>query len=125
MQSTGIFINRCNIHGEVADSTYLGRPWKARAWVTVQDSYLGNAVKLDGWHQWEDDEPNTDESRFYEYQNCGPGSQGPRVSFGRNATERRTIESFIGEDLSWIDPRFLPSKAPPACQEPADPLLSE
>ncbi|KAK6147548.1 hypothetical protein DH2020_018460 [Rehmannia glutinosa] len=87
-EDSGFSIQFCNISAEpaVLDSsnstpTYLGRPWKLYSRTVIMQSYISNAIRPEGWLEWNGDFAlNT---LFYgEYMNYGPGAGlGGRVKW--------------------------------------------
>ncbi|XP_052183974.1 pectinesterase/pectinesterase inhibitor PPE8B-like [Diospyros lotus] len=87
-ESTGFSIQFCNISGDAelltsGNSTlsYLGRPWKLYSRTVIMQSYISNAIRPEGWLEWNGDFAlNT---LFYgEYSNYGPGAgTGSRVKW--------------------------------------------
>ena len=55
---------------------------------------LGPHIVADGWHDWEEEgKPNTKKNSYYaEYQNVGPGAQGPRVKWAHTLTAKQAAE---------------------------------
>ncbi|KAL0333640.1 UNVERIFIED_CONTAM: Pectinesterase/pectinesterase inhibitor PPE8B [Sesamum angustifolium] len=85
VENTGFSIQFCNISVEPdvlnSTQTYLGRPWKLYSRTVIMQSYISNAVRPEGWLEWNGDFAlNT---LFYgEYMNYGPGSGlGARVKW--------------------------------------------
>ncbi|XP_073032205.1 pectinesterase/pectinesterase inhibitor PPE8B-like [Primulina eburnea] len=88
VENTGISIQFCNIsaEGDVLNSlnstsTYLGRPWKLYSRTVIMQSYISEAIKPEGWLEWNGDFALN--SLYYgEYMNYGPGSGlGARVKW--------------------------------------------
>ncbi|CAN0909023.1 Pectinesterase/pectinesterase inhibitor PPE8B [Linum grandiflorum] len=114
-QSTGYSIQFCNIG---ADSdlapfgnlsyTYLGRPWKNFSTTVVMQSYIGEAVRPEGWLEWNG--PMFLDTIYYgEFMNYGPGSgMGRRVKWpgyhalnSSSAAANFTVGQFIEGNL-WL-----------------------
>lgn len=79
-QPTGFSIQFCNISADSdlqplvnATATYLGRPWKEYSRTIIMQSYISNAIRPEGWLEWNGDFAlNT---LFYaEFMNYGPGA---------------------------------------------------
>ncbi|ONK66006.1 uncharacterized protein A4U43_C06F3210 [Asparagus officinalis] len=114
-QNTGFAIQSCNITADAdliknvnQTYTYLGRPWKEYSRTIVMQSYLGNAIRPEGWLPFQDDFAlNT--SSYVEYMNYGPGSGlANRVKWpGYHATNSSadvanfTVAQFIKGD-TWL-----------------------
>lgn len=72
-----LFIN-CRFTAEkgVAD-IYLGRPWRPFAQTVIINSFLGDHIHPEGWHNW--NKPHAESTSFYaEYNNHGPGAETTR-----------------------------------------------
>lgn len=87
-EATGFSIQFCNISGEPdllaslnSTSTYLGRPWKLYSRTVFMQSYMSNAIRPEGWLEWNEDFAL--DTLFYgEYMNYGPGAGiGSRVKW--------------------------------------------
>ncbi|KAE9448909.1 hypothetical protein C3L33_19221, partial [Rhododendron williamsianum] len=87
-EATGFSIQFCNISGEPdllaslnSTSTYLGRPWKLYSRTVFMQSYMSNAIRPEGWLEWNGDFAL--DTLFYgEYMNYGPGAGiGSRVKW--------------------------------------------
>ncbi|KAH6693462.1 pectin lyase fold/virulence factor [Plectosphaerella plurivora] len=90
-------------------STVLGRPWRQFSRVVFQDSWLGDVVKPAGWSAWDTVQPVTNVV-YREYQNTGPGSSGPRISWAGQLEAPVALEDVLGkgyEDEWWVDTAFL------------------
>ncbi|XP_057985783.1 pectinesterase/pectinesterase inhibitor PPE8B isoform X2 [Hevea brasiliensis] len=79
-QPTGYSIQFCNITADIdllpyANSTYtyLGRPWKNFSRTVFMQSYISNAIRPEGWLEWNGDQ-YLDTLYYGEYSNYGPGS---------------------------------------------------
>ncbi|GFP82144.1 pectinesterase/pectinesterase inhibitor ppe8b [Phtheirospermum japonicum] len=85
VENTGFSIQFCNISVEpnVVNSTqtYLGRPWKLYSRTVIMQSYISNAIRPEGWLEWNGDFAL--DTLFYgEYSNYGPGAGlGTRVKW--------------------------------------------
>lgn len=56
------------------ESCYLGRPWRDYARVRLENCWLGEHIRKEGWHDW--NKPQAHErSRFEEIGSVGPGAQ--------------------------------------------------
>ena len=84
-QKYGYVFKNCKLTADPGiDKCYLGRPWGAYA----------KTIVADGWHDWEKEgKPNTKKNSYYaEYQNAGPGAQGPRVKWAHTLTAKQAAE---------------------------------
>ncbi|XP_051131719.1 pectinesterase/pectinesterase inhibitor PPE8B-like [Andrographis paniculata] len=86
IENTGFTIQFCNISAEPDVSwnstpTYLGRPWKLYSRTVVMQSFIGGAVRPEGWLEWNGDFALS--SLYYaEYMNYGAGAGlGARVKW--------------------------------------------
>ncbi|XP_059432159.1 pectinesterase/pectinesterase inhibitor PPE8B-like isoform X1 [Corylus avellana] len=87
-QPTGFSFQFCNISADsdLVDSvnssaTYLGRPWKQYSRTIIMQSYMSNAIRPEGWLEW-NGTLHLDTLFYGEYMNYGPaGSVGHRVKW--------------------------------------------
>ncbi|PIN13646.1 Pectinesterase [Handroanthus impetiginosus] len=85
VENTGFSVQFCNISVEPdvlnSTQTYLGRPWKLYSRTVIMQSYISNAIRPEGWLEWNGDFAL--DTLFYgEYSNYGPGSVlGARVKW--------------------------------------------
>ena len=94
-QKYGYVFKNCRLTADPGiDKCYLGRPWGAYAKTVFIGCELGPHIVADGWHDWEKEgKPNTKKNSYYaEYQNVGPGSQGPRVKWAHTLTAKQAAE---------------------------------
>jgi pectinesterase len=87
-QPFGFVFSRCRITAETpAVKTYLGRPWRAYSAVTFLDTEMSEAVRPEGWHNWNFPErENT--ARYAEFGSTGPGAKAAaRVPWARKLTK--------------------------------------
>ncbi|KAL7166505.1 hypothetical protein ACSBR2_037220 [Camellia fascicularis] len=79
-ESTGFSIQFSNISAEPdllaslnSTYTYLGRPWKLYSRTVIMQSYMSNAIRQEGWLEWNGNFPL--DTLFYgEFMNNGPGA---------------------------------------------------
>ncbi|RLM62321.1 pectinesterase-like [Panicum miliaceum] len=121
--TTGFAFQFCNVsaHGELlaasgagngtaAAQTYLGRPWKQYSRVVFMESYIGAAVRPEGWLAW-DGEFALDTLYYGEYMNTGPGAgvgarvrwPGFHVMTSPAEAGNFTVAQFIGGNM-WLPP---------------------
>ncbi|KAL3625250.1 hypothetical protein CASFOL_030704 [Castilleja foliolosa] len=106
VENTGFSIQFCNISVEpdVVNSTqtYLGRPWKLFSRTVIMQSFIGNAIRPEGWLEWNGDFAL--DTLFYgEYLNNGPGAglgarvkwPGYRVLNSSDQASNFTVAQFI------------------------------
>ncbi|KAF5176240.1 Pectinesterase/pectinesterase inhibitor PPE8B [Thalictrum thalictroides] len=79
-QNTGFSIQFCNISADAdlnaslnSTYTYLGRPWKEYSKTIIMQSYISNAVRPEGWLEWNGNFA-LDTLYYAEYMNYGPGA---------------------------------------------------
>lgn len=88
-----------------SESFYMGRPWRPYAQVVVMNTYLGDIIKPEGWHNW--GEPAKEETAFYaEYNNEGPGFQPKkRVPWSHQLSSEEAARYTLEEIFDGWDPR--------------------
>uniref|UniRef100_A0A7N0VB77 Pectinesterase n=1 Tax=Kalanchoe fedtschenkoi TaxID=63787 RepID=A0A7N0VB77_KALFE len=114
-QPTGFSFQFCNFTADTdlipnvnSTQTYLGRPWKPYSRTVIMQSYLSNAIRPEGWLEWNGDFA-LDTLYYGEYLNYGPGAGlGRRVKWpGYHAlnssaeAESFTVGQFIEGNL-WL-----------------------
>jgi pectinesterase len=79
----GFVFNKCRFTAAADTQVYLGRPWRDHAAVLVMNSSLPEAIRPEGWHNW--NRPEAEPSvRFLESGNTGPGAKTEaRVDWSR------------------------------------------
>ncbi|HEX8499966.1 MAG TPA: pectinesterase family protein [Pyrinomonadaceae bacterium] len=105
----GFVFSRCKVTAKTpAVKTYLGRPWRAHSAVTFLETEMSEAVRPEGWHNW--NFPEREKTvRYAEYASRGPGAKpDARVAWARRLTksEARNItpEKVLAGNDGW-DPR--------------------
>ena len=103
-QSYGFVFLNCRLTGDAPDNSYyLGRPWRPFAKTVFINTYMGNQIKPEGWHNW--NKPDAEKTTFYaEYKSTGPGANAAaRVPWSHQLTKEAlknyTLESIFGD---WI-----------------------
>ncbi|GMI97885.1 hypothetical protein like AT3G43270 [Hibiscus trionum] len=114
-QPTGFSIQFCNITVDTdllpnvnSTPTYLGRPWKLYSRTIIMQSYIGNAIRPQGWLEWNQDFA-LDTLYYAEFMNFGPrAGLGGRVQWpGYHALNNSaqagsfTVAQFIEGNL-WL-----------------------
>ncbi|KAF5458567.1 hypothetical protein F2P56_022589 [Juglans regia] len=114
-QPTGFSIQFCNISADSdlvasvnSTATYLGRPWKQYSRTIIMQSYMSNAVRPEGWLEW-NASLHLDTLYYGEFMNYGPGAtQGNRVKwlgfhvFNQSSQANNfTVNQFIDGNL-WL-----------------------
>ena len=77
-QEIGFLCEDCTFthsDGVSPESTYLGRPWREYARVTLKNCFLGDHIKKEGWHDWGKQGAHAN-SLFIEEGSRGPGAEG-------------------------------------------------
>src|SRR5690606_34125263 len=90
--SYGMVFENCKLIGDVQmQSVYLGRPWRNHAQTVWINCYMGEHIKLQGWHNW--NKPDAEHTVFYaEYNSIGPGAQGDRVVWAKQLSQTQALE---------------------------------
>lgn len=79
----GYVFNACRLTGEPGIKVYLGRPWRAYAYVLFMNCNIDGHIRLEGWENWGNPE-NEKTARYLEYNNTGPGAiTNRRVKWSR------------------------------------------
>ncbi|MFB6319150.1 pectinesterase family protein [Saccharicrinis sp. FJH54] len=96
----GYIFNKCMLTAaEGIDKVYLGRPWRKYAAVLFMNSYMGNHIRPEGWHNWGDPEREKT-TRYLEYNNNGPGAdRSQRVAWSgelkKSKAKKITLEKVF------------------------------
>lgn len=104
-QPFGFVFSNCRITGEPAVRSYLGRPWRDWACVIFLNTYMSEAVRPEGWHNW--GRPQREKTaRYAEYNSTGPGADpAQRVAWSRQLTEKEahaiTVQSVLAGRDGW------------------------
>ncbi|KAL2503322.1 putative pectinesterase/pectinesterase inhibitor 44 [Forsythia ovata] len=116
-EPTGFSIQFCNISAEPdvlaslnSTATYLGRPWKAYSRTVIMQSYISNAIRPEGWLEW--NETFAFDTLFYgEYMNYGPrAGLGSRVKWpGYHAINDSALANTFTVSQFIIGNTWLPS----------------
>lgn len=114
-QPTGYSIQFCNISADIdllpvtsSTYTYLGRPWKNFSRTVVMQSYMSDAIRPEGWLEWNGDQ-FLDTLYYGEYSNYGPGAglanrvrwPGYHILNTSNEASNYTVAVFIEGNL-WL-----------------------
>lgn len=100
----GFVFLKCKITGTAPEASYyLGRPWRPYGKSVFIECELGNQIKSEGWHNWNDTEKEKT-AFFAEYKNSGAGSvETTRVEWSHQLTpdqaKKYTLQNILGE---WI-----------------------
>lgn len=91
-QNYGYVFKNCRFTSNCEpNSVYLGRPWRDYGRVVIIDSWIGEHIKEEGWHNW-NREYAQDTVFFAEYGNRGPGSDvNKRVSWAKQLTKEEAL----------------------------------
>jgi pectinesterase len=106
----GYIFNRCRL--TAADSitrVYLGRPWRPFAATVFIRCDLGEHIRPEGWHNW-DNADNEKTARYAEYRSNGPGANPQsRVAWSsqlsRKQVRRYTVERVFARHDGWSPAR--------------------
>jgi pectinesterase len=84
---------------------YLGRPWRAYSAVTFLETEMSEAVRPEGWHNWNFPEREKT-SRYAEYGSTGAGARAAaRVAWARRLTKAEvkniTPEKVLAGQDGW------------------------
>ncbi|MGV3541507.1 MAG: pectinesterase family protein [Rufibacter sp.] len=96
-----VFLNCRLTSNAPAASYYLGRPWRPFAKTVFINSYLGQHIKPEGWHNW--NKPDAEKSAFYaEFNSTGPGAAPKsRVGWSKQLTaeeaKQYTLQKILGD----------------------------
>lgn len=102
-QAYGYVFNKCKLTAEPGiNKVYLGRPWRPFAATLFMDCEMGNHIRPEGWHNWNNTK-NEETTRYSEYGNHGPGaSTKNRVAWSKQLTKKEaakvTLANVFGED---------------------------
>ena len=101
-----------SITGEPDVKVYLGRPWRAYARVSFLETDMSDAVRPEGWHNW--DHPDREQTaRYEEFGTTGSGARAARRVRWAHALSaadaaKITVESVLAGSDRW-DPRRVPA----------------
>ncbi len=98
-----VFLN-CKITGDAPKASfYLGRPWRPYGKSVFIKCELGDHIKPEGWHNWNNKEAE-ETAYFAEYENSGKNNQSKRVKWSHQLSkaemEKYTLLNILG---SWIE----------------------
>lgn len=102
----GYVFNHCRFTSDCGPETvYLGRPWRSHAKTVIMNSWLGNHIKKEGWHDWGKEDAHI--LTFYaEYNNSGPGaSPDTRVDWSHQLTDKEA-SLYTKENILWKNADF-------------------
>ena len=102
----GFVFDGCRVTGDApANSFYLGRPWRSHAKTAFLDCYLGEQIKPDGWHDWNDPEKATT-TDYAEHDSRGPGAApARRVAWSHQLSDDGAAAYTRERVLDGWDPR--------------------
>ncbi|XP_047309073.1 pectinesterase/pectinesterase inhibitor PPE8B-like [Impatiens glandulifera] len=124
VEPSGFSIQFCNITAEPdvlaslnTTTTYLGRPWKLYSRTIFMQSYIGIAIKAEGWLEW-DGNFALDTLWYGEYMNHGPSSglqgrikwPGFHPVIDSSQATNFTVGKFISGD-TWLPSTGINYKA--------------
>lgn len=90
----GYVFNKCRFTSKCPkDSVYLGRPWRDFAKTVIVNSYLGEHICQEGWHDWKKTQAH--ETTFYaEYNNFGPGADTEKRADFSHILDKETAADY-------------------------------
>ncbi|PRY10914.1 pectinesterase [Pontibacter ummariensis] len=98
-----VFLN-CRITGDApANSYFLGRPWRPYAKTVFLNSYMGDQIKPEGWHNW--NKPNAEKTSYYaEHGSKGPGANAAaRVKWSHQLSKEQANKYTLANIFDgWI-----------------------
>jgi len=98
-----VFAN-CTISAEPGVLVYLGRPWRPHASVTYLNTTMSDAVRPEGWHNWNNTD-NQGTARYSEWDSKGPGANPTaRVPWSRQLTYTEAHAITISQVLGGWNP---------------------
>jgi polygalacturonase len=107
-QDSGYIFNRCTVTSDPGvGRIFLGRPWRAYAWVVFLNTALDAKVAPEGWREWHPGQTDRLITATYaEYESTGPGAQpGLRESHSRQLTEAEAAKyracAFLAGADGW------------------------
>ncbi|EPS63648.1 pectinesterase [Genlisea aurea] len=115
VENTGFSIQFSKISGEAdlladlnATQTYLGRPWRSYSRTVIMQSYIGEAIRPEGWLEWNGN-VGLDTLFYAEYMNYGPGAAvqnrvkwpGFHALSASSEAVNYTVAQFIGGN-AWL-----------------------
>ncbi len=112
----GYVFNRCQITGAPSVKTFLGRPWRIYASTTFLNCELSEAVKPQGWNDWNKPEAHMT-MRYAEFNSTGAGANptnrpGWAKQLSADDAKKITIEKVLGGNDGWnptippLDPKI-------------------
>lgn len=103
-QAYGYVFDHCRFTGDCPkDTVYLGRPWRNFAQTIIMNSYIGDHIRPEGWHDW-NKEAARNTVLYGEYGNYGPsGSLEQRESWVKRLTAEEVSRWSREKVLSGTD----------------------
>lgn len=102
-QKYGYVFNHCKLTAAPSVSkVYLGRPWRPYAATLFMNCDMGNHIRPEGWHNW-NNPANEQTARYCEYNNKGAGASTlQRTTWSRQLSKKEaskvTVVEVFGED---------------------------
>ncbi|NLM24781.1 MAG: hypothetical protein GX208_01500 [Firmicutes bacterium] len=102
----GYLIINSRLIGEgEANKFYLGRPWRPYGAVAIINSWIGDHIRPEGWHNWSNP-ANEQTARYVEYNNSGPGAATERrvpwsTVLTAEEAARYTVENVLRGNDGW------------------------
>jgi pectinesterase len=102
-QAFGFVFSGCRISGADGVQTYLGRPWRAFAYVVFLNTQMSGVVRPVGWHNWNKPEREKT-SRYAEFGSTGPGANAAgRAAWAKALTAAQAREITAQRVLAGAD----------------------
>jgi pectinesterase len=107
----GFVFANCTITAEPGVKTYLGRPWRPFASVTFLNTLMPDAIRPEGWHNWNNTE-NQNTARYAEWNSAGPGATAnTRAPWSTQLTDAQARAINLQQVLGGWNP--VPAPAAP------------
>ena len=100
-----VFLNCRLTFSEEVEKMYLGRPWRDHAKTVFINTYMGDKIRPEGWHNWK--RPEAEQTSYYaEYNSSGPGAHPEsRVPWSYQLTEAEaaayTLDNIFSKTIFW------------------------
>jgi len=102
-QAHGFVFADCKITGAEGVKTYLGRPWRIFAQTIFLRTEMSEAVRAEGWHNWNKAEAEKT-TNYGEYGSTGAGGANPaRVSWAKALTADEASSLTAAKVLAGSD----------------------
>lgn len=103
----GYIFDNCKLKAiDGVTKVYLGRPWRPHAYTVFIDCEMGDHIKGEGWHNW-NDATNETTARYGEYGSTGSGGDtSKRVVWSRQLSPKevddcRNLSVVFSSNHAW------------------------